>query len=259
MDASQLFKSGQLTEAIDAQIAAVKASPIDAGKRLFLFELLAFAGELDRAQKQIEAVPHDQPEVGAALVDYRKHMDAERARRLVFAGKGQPEFLAPPPEHVRLRLLGLLKMAQGATAEANDAFTQANSQMPVIQGSLNDKPFDGLRDGDDALGTVLEVFANGKYCWIPLEQITLMTMNAPRFPRDLLWIPAQIEMGDGESGNGFLPTIYPNTHLESDPQLKLGRFTDWRGEPIVRGLGLKTFFVGPDESSILDWRSLETK
>jgi type VI secretion system protein ImpE len=259
MDSSQLFKAGQLSEAIDAQIAVVKTDPINPGKRLFLFELLAFAGELDRAQKQIEAIPHDDPEVGTALIDYRRLLDAERARRQVFLAKGQPEFLAPPPEHVKLRLLGLLKASQGATAEADEAFQQANSQMPVIQGSLNDKPVDGVRDGDDALGTVLEVFANGKYCWIPLEQIVLLTMTAPRFPRDLLWIPVQLEVRDSESGNAFLPTLYPNTHLESDPQLKLGRFTDWRGEPIVRGIGLKTFFVGPDESSILDWRKLEVK
>jgi len=259
MDAGQLYKAGSLNEAIDAQIAAVKTDPINPGKRLFLFELLSFAGEVDRAQKQIEAVPHNDPEVGTALIDYRRLLDAERARRQVMLGKAQPEFLAPTPEHAKLRLLGFLKLSQGATAEANEAFLQANSQMPVFEGTLNDKPFDALRDGDDTLGTVLELFSNGKYCWIPMEQIALLTMNAPRFPRDLLWIPAQLEMRDGQSGNCFLPTTYPNSYLESDPQLKLGRFTDWRGEPIVRGVGLKTFFVGPDESSILDWRKLEGK
>ena len=259
MDANQLYKAGKLAEAIDAQIAVVKANPIEPGKRLFLFELLCFAGELDRAQKQIEAIPHDEPEIGLALMDYRKLLDAERARRQVFAGKAQPEFLAPAPEHVQQRLLGLLKSSQGAAAEAATAIHEANAQIPVLQGSLNDQPFTALRDGDDALGTVLEVFANGKYCWLPFEQLTLLTMNAPRFPRDLLWIPVQLEMRDGETGNAFLPTLYVDSNLESDPQLKLGRMTDWRGDAVVRGLGLKTFFVGPEESSILDWRKLELK
>ena len=51
MNANELFQAGKLQEAIDTQIAQVKANPADQGKRLFLFELLAFAGELDRARR----------------------------------------------------------------------------------------------------------------------------------------------------------------------------------------------------------------
>ncbi len=257
MDANQLFKSGKLAEAIDAQVAIVKAKPIDQGARLFLFELLAFAGDLDRAQKQIDAIPSDQPEIATALLDYRNLLAGERARRQVFSNKVQPEFLKEPGEHVRLRMLGLLKLADGLTAEAATAFDEANDQLPALKGKLNDQPFDGLRDGDDCLGSVLEVFSNGRYFWVPLEQVDILTMNAPRFPRDLLWIPAHLEMKEGDAGSVFLPALYPGTYQESDPQLKLGRLTDWRGEAPVRGLGVKTFFVGPDESSILDWRKLE--
>ena len=257
MDASQLFKAGQLTEAIDAQVAVVKAKPIDQGARLFLFELLAFSGELDRAQRQIDALQATEPEIVMAIADYRKVLDAERARRLVFSTKTQPGFLTPPPEHIRLRLQGMSKLADGAAGEANEAFQQANSQLPDLKGSLNDQAFDSLRDGDDCLGSVLEVFSKGQYFWVPLEQVQFITMNVPRFPRDLLWIPAHLEMQTGDAGSVFLPALYPGTEQENDPQLKLGRLTDWRGEAVVRGVGVKTFFVGSAESSILDWRKLE--
>jgi type VI secretion system protein ImpE len=257
LDANQLFKSGKLAEAIDAQLAVVKAKPMDQGQRLFLFEMLVFSGDLDRAQKQIDAIQTDQPEILTALMDYRKLLDAERARRQVFGNKVQPGFLGPVPEHVRLRLLGLVKLADKATAEAAALFQEANGQIAPVQGSLNGQAFSGLRDGDDCLGSVLEVYAQGRYFWVPLEQVQTLTMNAPRFPRDLLWIPAHLEMKEGEAGSVFLPALYPGTDQESDPQLKLGRMTDWRGEDPVRGVGVKIFFVGTDESSILDWRKLE--
>jgi type VI secretion system protein ImpE len=54
MNASELFKTGMLSDAIAAQVQEVKSHPADHGRRLFLFELLAFAGDLDRARKQIE-------------------------------------------------------------------------------------------------------------------------------------------------------------------------------------------------------------
>ena len=37
MNASELFKAGRLTEAIDAQIKEVKAQPGDQARRVFLF------------------------------------------------------------------------------------------------------------------------------------------------------------------------------------------------------------------------------
>ncbi|MBI2804906.1 MAG: SciE type virulence protein [Planctomycetes bacterium] len=257
MDANQLYKAGKLAEAIDAQIAVVKAKPIDQGARLFLFELFAFSGDLDRAQKQIDAMQADQPEIATALLDYRKILAAERSRREVFGNKVQPEFLMEPPEHVRDRLLGLLKLADNAPAEAQAAFAKANDALPELKGTLDGKPFDSLRDGDDCLGSVLEVFSQGRYFWVPFEQIQMLTMNAPRFPRDLLWIPAHLEMRQGDAGSVFLPALYPGTEKETDTQLKLGRLTDWRGDSPVRGVGVKIFFVGDEEMSLLDWRKLE--
>jgi type VI secretion system protein ImpE len=256
MDAGQLFKNGQLAEAIDAQLALVKSKPTDHGQRMFLFELLVFAGDLDRAERQINAVQYSELELDAAVMEYRKNLAAERLRRQVFAGKAQPEFLGPVTEPVRLRLLGLVKLAAGAPTEAAAAFQQANEQIPPIHGTLNDKPFDSLRDGDDCLGSVLEVFAQGKYFWVPLEEVGSVAMNAPRFPRDLMWIPAHLELQKGDAGAVFLPALYAGTEQATDVQLKLGRMTEWRGDTLVRGVGMKEFFVGSEPTSILDWRNL---
>ena len=89
MNATELFKAGSLKEAIEAQTQEVKANPTDPGRRLFLFELLAFAGDLDRARRQIEAVRYDEPERDTAVQRYRRLLDSEAARRHVQRGAGR--------------------------------------------------------------------------------------------------------------------------------------------------------------------------
>jgi len=151
MDASQLFKSGNLAEAIDAQIAVVQGETDRPGARLFLFEFarLRWRVRSGRAAKSMRSSTTS-PISSLAVAEIKRVVEAERLRRLVFGKKAQPELLAPPPDHVRLRLLGLMKLGRTAPrSKAADAFQQANSQIPNSKGSLNGKPFDGFRDGDD--------------------------------------------------------------------------------------------------------------
>ena len=54
--AKELFDQGQLGAAIDAVTAEVKSNPTDLQRRTFLFELLCFAGQWDRAEKQIDVL-----------------------------------------------------------------------------------------------------------------------------------------------------------------------------------------------------------
>jgi type VI secretion system protein ImpE len=258
MNASELFKAGKLQEAIAAQMQEVKANATDQAKRLFLFELLAFAGELDRAQRQIEAIHHDDPEIDTAVAAYAKLLEAEQQRRRLFRDGVSPQFLAEVPEHVRLRLDAVNRLRENHPAEAAELLSHADRVAPAIQGELNGKPFDALRDCDDLFASVLEVMSHGDYYWVPLEQVDTLTMNPPKFPRDLLWIPARLEIRDGPAGDVFLPALYPGSHEHSDNQVKLGRLTDWKSpeEGPVLGVGLHTFLVGEDTITLLEWRTL---
>jgi type VI secretion system protein ImpE len=259
MNASELFKAGKLQEALTAQTQEVKASPGDQGKRLFLFEMLAFAGDIERARRQIGAVNYDDPDLEMAAIAYRQLLDAEEARRRVFRDGVKPGFLTDPPAHVERRLQALNRLREGRKAEAAVELAQAEAETPAVAGSLNGKAFDHLRDCDDLLSGVLEVMSQGKYYWVPLEQIEALAANAPSTPRDLLWLPAQLQMRDGPEGDVFLPALYPNSHEHADDAVKLGRATDWKGgegEPIL-GAGLKVFLRGDDDISLLEWRQLE--
>lgn len=51
MQARTLYEAGQLEEAIAALGADLRGDPTDLRRRTFLFELLCFAGEYDRAEK----------------------------------------------------------------------------------------------------------------------------------------------------------------------------------------------------------------
>src|SRR5262249_39700940 len=113
VNADQYFKAGQLQEALDAQLKAVKADPADHGKRIFLFELLVFAGDLERARKQIGLVDYGELEVDAAVLAYNKLLDAEAARRNLFAFGTAPRFFGEVPEHIHWRLDALACLREG--------------------------------------------------------------------------------------------------------------------------------------------------
>jgi type VI secretion system protein ImpE len=161
MTASDLFQAGRLREAIDAQTAEVKSRPTDQAGRFFLFELLLFAGELDRARKQLDVLRYDDPRHAAAIQQYRFALDAEAKRRAVFAGSEQPAWLTAVPDHVRQRLEALPYIARGEYDEARRRLDEANAAVPSLTGKLDGQPFEGLYDADERFATVLEVFGSG--------------------------------------------------------------------------------------------------
>ena len=58
MIAKQLFAAGKVQEAIAALGAHLRDHPTDSVQRTFLFELLCFAGQYDRAEKQLGVLAH---------------------------------------------------------------------------------------------------------------------------------------------------------------------------------------------------------
>jgi type VI secretion system protein ImpE len=254
--ATDAFKAGNLRAALDAQIQAVKADPADHGKRIFLFELAVFAGDLDRARRQIDALSYDDPELERARVTYLALLGAEDSRRKLFVDGIQPGFLDNPPEHIAFRMDAIKALRDGRSSEAAGLLDKANLMAPPTSGTLNDKPFDTLRDADDLFGPVLEVFAQGKYLWLSVEQVDTVALNPPKVPRDLIWAPAKLITKAGEEGDVFLPALYPGSHEHPDDAVRLGRSTDWSTDAPVRGRGAKVFLAGDDGLGLLDWREL---
>ena len=256
MTASDLYRTGNLAAAVAAQIADVKANPADHGRRLFLFELAAFAGDWDRARRQIDALRFDNPEQEMSGKGYRDLLDAEDARGRVFRDAVLPEFLIPPPQWVFARLEAVAALKAGKPADAAARVAESDAAAPPVAGVLNGGPVAGLRDADDLFGPVIEVMAKGVYYWVPLEQVEGLAANPPKFPRDLVWFPVKLSVRGGPEGDAFIPARYPGTTESADEALKLARATDWPdpGDGPVRGLGLRLLAAGDDAVPITELR-----
>lgn len=259
--AKDLYFQGRLPEAVESQLAWVRDNPMDLGARLFLVELLSFQGQWDRAERQLKALLSNKAEEDAAVLLYIGCVAAERKRAEAFSGGQKPKILGSQTASIELRLSALGLSAEDAVLKIREAEAlEAGRDAALSSFTFNDQPFHQARDGDDLLGPVLEVFAQGEYFWADLAEVKLISIEKPRFPRDLIWLPARLEM-ENEAGNVFLPTMYLGSTVSTDPELQLGRATDWaeaaEGQ-IVRGLGQKEWFF--DQQTVIpvvEWQSME--
>jgi type VI secretion system protein ImpE len=230
MNAHELFQAGRLDEAIESLGAGLRSNPTDAQRRIFLFELLCFAGNYDRAEKQLSVLAErsQQAELGALL--YRGALSAERVRQEMFLAGDYPQ-AGPPPARVA--------------------------------GTINGRAFDSLADADPRIGARLELFAAGQYMWLPFEHIASVSMQPPKRLRDLLWAPAVVRTGPGfkgkELGEVLLPALTPLAWQHPSPAVRLGRVTEWRelDGGAQAPVGQKMLLVDDEEFPFLELRELE--
>ncbi len=235
MDAQQLFKAGKLTEAISALNAQLRDNPADLKGRTFLFELLCFAGEYDRADKQLGIIEQEGKQEsmhGHSDVQSRPRMPNERGRKCLRA-KTYPK-----------------KVVNGATSAP-------------IKGKLNGKEFQSLSDADPRIGEKLEVFAGRDYLWISYNDIASIKIEPPKRLRDLLWSPARLLTGPAfrsrDLGDILLPAISPLSWQNPDDEVRLGRVSEWfedeAGE--ISPFGQKNLLIDGEEIPFLEVRELE--
>ena len=258
-DAKQLFDEGNLTGAIAAVTEEVKAKATDVKRRTFLFELLCFAGDLERAGRQLDVIAQQDAMAEPAVQVYRNVLHAENLRRRLFSDGLAPEFLLDPPDYARLHLEAINRLREKNGAEAKGLLDRSEASRPVLRGQIDGSAFEGFRDCDDALAPFLELIVLRDYVWVPFEQIREIDVPAPERPRDLLWAPARLQLTSGEERRGYVPVIYCGTHREADEKLKLGRLTDWQSDadgPIL-GRGQRLFLAGEEGRSFLEIRHLE--
>jgi type VI secretion system protein ImpE len=254
-----LLEAGQLGAAIEAVTQEVKAHPTDGSRRIFLFELLCFAGEWDRAEKQLDAIGHQDLKAEIGVQVYRSNIKAERDRRRLFSEGLHPHFLTEPPPYVDLHLAAINRLREGNQGEARQTLDRAEEERPALAGTFNGKRFEDFRDWDDVLGPVLELIVNGQYSWLPFQQIRRMEVNEPKHMRDLMWATARVEASDGTIGEVFIPALYAGSSEHANDQVRLGRMTDWKklSDDLSMAVGLRLFLVDGEDKSLFEARSVE--
>ena len=230
MTARELYHAGQLGAAIQALGAELRDNPVDTRRRTFLFELLCFAGEYDRAQKHLDVLAGQGPDAATGALLYRAALNADRMRSDLFTRRDYPEVHA------------------GAVP---------------VSGTMNGKPFDSIEDADPRVGPRLEIFAAGQCMWLPLAHIASIEMEAPKRLRDLLWAPALVRTGPAfkgtELGEVLMPALCPLSFRQPDEAVKLGRSTVWEEQKNgdIIPFGQKMLLVDGEEFPFLELRRLE--
>ena len=257
--AKELFEAGKLDEAIEELLREVKADPSDGAKRTFLFELSCFAGDWERAERQLDVIGHQSAKAELGVMVYRANINAEQERRRVFTEGVQPHFLREPPAYVDLHVAALNQLRQGQTAEARATLDRAEEERPAIAGKFDGQDFEDFRDYDDRVGPVLELIVKDKYVWLPYEQISRMEISPPRQLRDMLWASARIEALDGTIGEVYVPSLYAGTSDSENDQVRLGRMTDWKelGDDLLSAVGQRLFLVDGEDRSLFEAKQVE--
>jgi len=230
MNAKELYQAGRLAEAIQAVGAELRDNPADTRRRTFLFELLCFAGDYDRAAKQLDILAQEGAQAEMGTLVYRAAIQAERQRDELFRSKSFPESAGDPRPHA---------------------------------GTFNGSAFETLEDADPRIGPRLEVIAGGTYVWVPFAHIASIKISAPRKLRDLLWIPAEVRLGPDmkgkDLGHVLLPALAPFTGSHTDDAVRLGRQTVWEeqegGEAVP--FGQKLLLVDGEEAPLLEVREVQ--
>ena len=226
--AKELFAAGKVKEAEKVLTAYLREHPSDKAQRIFLFELLCFAGEYARAEKQLSVLAGGGVESETGAIVYYAALHAEKTRHELFE---------------------------------KQAFPSGPTMCPP--GTLNGKPFTELRDADPDIGARLEVFAAGSYVWIPFEHIASVEMGKPERLRDTLWAPALVQAAPSfkgmDLGEVLIPAIYPFSWKDPDEAVWLGRVTEWTADEkgTEYPTGQKILLVDGEEIPFLEIRSIE--
>jgi type VI secretion system protein ImpE len=188
--ARELYEAGRVDEAVQALGSQLRNDPADVRARTFLFELLCFAGEWERATKHLDVIADSSKEAGMGALVLRTALHGERTRQELFATVGAVGGEAPPT---------------------------------AIAGTLDGQPFSYLSDADPRVGARLEVFVAGQYTWLPLAQLAEIHVSEPKRLRDTLWAEARVKAGpnlkDFEFGEVIVPCIAPLSWQNSDWQV----------------------------------------
>ncbi len=226
--AREHFDAGRLESAIETLGAELRSNPTDTQRRVFLFELLIFAGQYDRAEKQLDVLARGGPDNELAVLPYRAALQGERIREHMFTTGDFPQTPAPEP----------------------------------VSGTFNGRAFASIEDADPRLGARLEVMAGGRYMWIPFAYIDAIQLEPPKHLRDLRWVPARVStnalMKDVELGEVLLPALSPLAWQVDDAELRLGRATDWTELPdgAFTPVGQKMLSVDGEMIPLLELRDV---
>ena len=252
------LRAGDLAGALDALKQEVRKAPRDAKRRVFLFQLFCITGEWDRALTQLGVVGGLDALATPMVQAYQAAIRCEMLRERVFAGRITPTIFGKPEPWVSLLVEAGRRLSAGAPDDAAGLRDAAFEDAPATSGTIDGAPFTWLADADPRLGPVLEAMVDGKYYWVPFQNLARIDIEAPADLRDQVWMPAHFTLANGGEAAGFIPTRYPGSASAADPALALSRRTEWldAGGGWFTGLGQRMLATDAGEYALQDVRCI---
>ncbi len=258
INAKELIKVGKLSEARKQLIDEIKVSPSDMSKRTLLFQVLAFCGEWDKADRHLDVIALQDASVETGVQVYKNLILAEKERLEVLKRNQLPSFLPKAPPYLEMYLAAWDNLTNNEYEKALELYKQIESSRPSITGTIDGKGFTGFSNMDAFLSLFLEVMVHERYIWVPFDSLKELIITPPKSLFDLLWTTAHLTTWEGLNIGCYLPVLYPQSCLHEDERVKMGRMTDWvplQG-PFYSGRGQHVFQVGEEEKALLEIQNL---
>ena len=259
LSATEALKAGDLSAALAALQADVRANPSDAKLRIFLFQLLCVLGDWKRAITQLKLCAELDALAIPMAQTYREGIICEVFREKVFSGEKDPLIFGEPVEWLALLIEANRSMAAGKIDHAASLRAKAFDQVPDLGGEINGERFEWVADADMRMGPVLEIIINGRYFWMPFSAISSLKVDAPEDLRDAVWTAAQLTLQNGGEFVALIPTRYVGTSETDDAAAKLARATTWTdmGHDTYVGLGQRLLTTDKSDIALMDLRELK--
>ncbi len=221
----ELYREGDLRAALQETGEQLRTRPSDLKLRAFLFELLSFAGEWERAEKQLKVLAAQSSSAASGAVLLQGLLQAHRTREQVFEERR-------------------------AAAPANNCF------QPMVVNRIH---FERCADEDDRI-CGLEIYASRGYEIVPWLEVQQLQTGKPATLRDLLWLPARLlRRNETEVQSVYLPSLAPGSWKHTNDSVRLGRTSVMEGleEHDLVPFGVKYLLCDGEAISWLDLRNLE--
>lgn len=258
MELMQRLREGAIDGAVAELAERVRRTPTSLEVRYSLTTLFAMRGEFERAQEQLDVIGAQDVATLPGVRLYQSLLSAELERQNVWDGIGVPEVVGgSAAARLRATLPGAL--GEGDLDAIAATLTELEQREPAVPAMLNGRRVSRLRDSDDFLGPVLEVFANGHYQWLPFGDLRSVRLDAPTTLFDLLWARARVTNRSDATMIVHVPVLYAETHTSEDGLVRAGHKSEWIaiGELGYRGRGGRVFFSDDEQIGLLETRGFE--
>lgn len=248
LEIKQHVREGSLSGAMTAAKAAVRNAPEDASLRSALFALFAANGEWQRASDQLEICLRVGGDPAMAL--YGIVIEAGKDRESVMNGTSDPHFPAGRVPSWAAPWRTSLEALDAGDSSLLASEVQARSEaISSITGFNDEFEFEGFRNCDVRTCGVFEGVFNGRYGWIPFEDVLRIAVpERPEFLQDLVWLPVMVHLRAGSPLQGYLYSTSAGTPSLAGEEERLARSTSWdeRFGDLDIGYGAQLFTLGDE-------------